>query len=144
MIIDLLPTLDLTESCEVNLDDAAIAWLAQQPANSESNPLLNPQKTQEMIEWLHASKGVSWSFGSYLEDRSHLHRLGKNVELPKGSHPAEPLRTRHARQAHRYGVGGRRKGCAKRRHRTNAEILQRSNPRHSRSEMSFRNPCLSG
>ena len=102
MTINLLPTLDLTKSCEVNLDDAAVAWFARQSGLSDSNHLLSPDKTQEMIDWLHNCRGVSWSFGSYLEDRSHLLRgcyldqtggyvhLGVDVNVPAGTPVAAP------------------------------------------------------
>lgn len=97
----LLPTMDLQRACEVNLDAAAIEWVARHGAGNE-NRLLQPAVTQQMLDELHTKLGVSWSYGSYLEDRStllrgsylddsggHIH-LGVDVNVPPGTPIAAP------------------------------------------------------
>jgi len=97
----LLPTLDLSAAREVNLNHAAMEWLQKHGATSE-NPLLQPEITQEMIDLLHSQHGVTWSYGSYLEDRSTLLRgsyldttggyihLGVDVNVNPGTPVAAP------------------------------------------------------
>ena len=67
----LLPTLDILTACVVNLDQAA-RERRQDSAAGEGNPLLIPEIAQGMIDTLHASRGVAWSYGGYLEDRPTL------------------------------------------------------------------------
>lgn len=71
MTSKLLPTLNISEACEVNLNQAAIEWFKGSVPSGE-NPLLTPDITQTMIDRLHTKRGVKWSYGSYLEDRSTL------------------------------------------------------------------------
>lgn len=101
MVSKLLPTLDLSEACEVNLDQAAVEWFQEFGGGTE-NPLLQPEITQKMIDLLHARRGVTWSYGSYLEDRSTLLKgsyldgtggyihLGVDVNVGPGTPVAAP------------------------------------------------------
>lgn len=59
MVSKLLPTLDLSEACEVNLDQAAVEWFQEFGGGAE-NPLLQPENTQKMIDLLHARRAVTW------------------------------------------------------------------------------------
>ena len=67
----LLPTLHIRDAGEVNLNNSAIEWV-QRSAPNRKNPLVVPEVTQKMIDDLHAIRGVKWSYGGYLEDRSTL------------------------------------------------------------------------
>ena len=67
----LLPTLDIRDAGEVNLNNSAIEWV-QRSAPNRKNPLVVPEVTQTMIDDLHARREVKWSYGGYLEDRSTL------------------------------------------------------------------------
>lgn len=101
MAARLLPTLNLSEACEVNLDHAAQEWLAEYQLTG-TNPLLQPEVTQRMIDRLHERRGVRWSYGSYLEDRSTLLKgsyldategyihLGIDVNVEAGTPVAAP------------------------------------------------------
>ena len=98
----LLPTLDLASACEVNLNHAAVEWLRYR-GNPLGNPLLDPREAQEMIDWLHHTKEVTWSYGSYLEDRCDFLResylddtggyihLGVDVNVAPGTVVAAPF-----------------------------------------------------
>lgn len=101
MFTKLLPTLDLNRAARVDLDSAAQEWLRARDARGV-NPLLHPEETQAMIDWLHSSLSVEWSFGGYLEDRSHFLRgtyldqtggythLGIDINAPAGTVVAAP------------------------------------------------------
>jgi hypothetical protein len=71
ILSSLVPNLTLGCACEVNLDNAAQEWLRMRDIQGE-NPLLHPEEAQEMIDWLHRSRSIEWSYGGYLEDRSHF------------------------------------------------------------------------
>ena len=70
----LVPTLDLSQGIEVNLDAAAQEWLRRHHSPVGTNPLLEPACAGSMVSELHRSHGASFSYGGYLEDRSHLLR----------------------------------------------------------------------
>lgn len=101
-LANLVPTLNPARACEVNLDDAAQSWLRMRDVQGE-NPLLHPEHAQEMIDWLHQSRSVEWSYGGYLEDRSHFlggtyldetggyTHLGIDINAPAGTVVAAPF-----------------------------------------------------
>ena len=101
MTSELLPTLVLSQGCEVNLDNAATEWF-KELGHDGTNPLLHPEITQKMIDKLHAKHGARWSYGSYLEDRSTLLKgtylddtggyihLGVDVNVGPGTPVAAP------------------------------------------------------
>lgn len=93
----LVPTLDLARGVEVNLDAAAQEWLRQHPATGSTNSLLEPACAGAMVAELHRERGALFSYGGYLEDRSHLLRgtyldetggyihLGIDINAPAGT-----------------------------------------------------------
>ena len=98
----LFPKLKNTSSKRVDLDEAAKRTLAKLGLPVTSNPLLDPRRSQEMIDALHEELGVDWSWGSYLENRSHLLRgsyldkngnylhLGIDCNFPAGTEICAP------------------------------------------------------
>ncbi len=100
----LFPGLGGTLFCEVNLDQEAMRWRAQHPERfaGGANPLLDPAICQTLLDDLHARLGVDWSYGGYLEERSHLLQgsyldrtgnfvhLGIDFSVPQGTLVAAP------------------------------------------------------
>lgn len=98
----LVPDLSFGSAQEVNLDEAALAWLRLRDAKGE-NPLLHPEETQAMVDWLHQSRTATWSYGGYLEDRSNFLKgtyldetggyihLGIDINAPAGTVVAAPF-----------------------------------------------------
>ena len=97
----LLPTLDITDAGVVNLDDEARRWFVDNP-NALKDALLDPVAMQGVVDAMHHRLGVSWSYGSYLEDRSvmlagsyldetggYIH-LGIDVNVPAGTPISAP------------------------------------------------------
>jgi murein DD-endopeptidase MepM/ murein hydrolase activator NlpD len=67
----IFPTLKGQPHAEVNLNDLAKKWLAENyPAAPASNPLIDPKVCQQMVDEFHAARGLAFSYGGYLEDRS--------------------------------------------------------------------------
>jgi murein DD-endopeptidase MepM/ murein hydrolase activator NlpD len=59
----------------VNLNSWALVWQKyQNRRHSGQNPLLNPWKCQEMLDYYYTLHGFDYSYGGYLEDRSTLWR----------------------------------------------------------------------
>ena len=50
------------------------AWMSKV---EEPSPFLRPDIMQHAIDEYHARAGIQWSFGGYLEDRTHLRRGGQ-------------------------------------------------------------------
>jgi hypothetical protein len=98
----LLPDLDITQACRVNLNDAAREWIATN-GQQERNDLLLPAHTQALLDNLHARNSATWSYGGYLEDRSSLLRgsyldatggyihLGIDINVPPGTRIVAPF-----------------------------------------------------
>lgn len=69
----------------VNLNVAAERWLSRQGiASDETNPLLDPVVCGQMVDELHETLGIDYSFGGWLEDRRSLWR-GSYLDT-KGTH----------------------------------------------------------
>jgi len=98
----LLPDLDISQACRVNLNDAAKEWIATN-GQRERNDLLLPSHTQALLDSLYARNGATWSYGGYLEDRSSLLRgsyldatggyihLGIDINVPPGTRVVAPF-----------------------------------------------------
>ena len=98
----LLPDLDISCACQVNLNSAAEEWLERGQYGAR-NPLLSPAETQAMVDRLHNLHQVEWSYGGYLEDRATLLRgsyldktggyihLGVDVNVPAGTRVSAPF-----------------------------------------------------
>jgi len=73
----LFPDLAGTFRIRLNLDVEQAGFVRRHPEIFEGvsgNPLLDPAICQRMVEEVHQKKGVDWSYGGYLEDRSRLWR----------------------------------------------------------------------
>ena len=70
----LLPEFGGAPFCEINLDEEALRWHEQGPDlfAGGANPLLDPAVCQRFLDGVHARLGVVWSYGGYLENRSHI------------------------------------------------------------------------
>ncbi|MFN5063075.1 MAG: peptidoglycan DD-metalloendopeptidase family protein [Pseudomonadota bacterium] len=102
MTSKILPDLDISQACRVNLNDAARDWYYTQGCQ-EHNALLVPTHTQALIDNLQARNGATWSYGGYLEDRSCLLRgsyldatggyihLGIDINVPPGVRVVAPF-----------------------------------------------------
>jgi hypothetical protein len=97
----ILPELTLSSARYVNLDTIARV-AAPVGASPFQNELLDPETCQRMIDSAHAEIGCLWSYGGYLEDRTHLWRLsyledsggfvhlGVDCNVPAGTVVAAP------------------------------------------------------
>ena len=96
----LFPTLAGQAFTEIHLDQEASVFIEeyeQRHGRTERSPLLNPSLCQQFIDALHRREDVCWSYGGYLEDRSHLWRgsyleksgdfihLGVDFHVPQGT-----------------------------------------------------------
>lgn len=94
------PSLAGRRGARVQLDAAYRRWRHTQlprPVPEGQNPYLDPIIAGKILEEIHRSEGVEWSFGGYLEDRRHLlagsyldatgHfiHLGVDVHVPEGT-----------------------------------------------------------
>lgn len=80
----------------VNLQEMHAMWCAKHPeeASAKKNPFLKPEFFQEVLAREHARRGITWSYGGYLENRQKLWRgsylersqrwlhLGVDVNVP--------------------------------------------------------------
>lgn len=94
----IFPTLKGKPYAEVNLNDLAKKWLTEKyPSPPEKNPLMDPLVCQQMVDEFHASNGLAFSFGGYLEDRSTVWRdsylTPKNTYLHLGVDYNAPIGT---------------------------------------------------
>lgn len=69
---------------EINLED--IARSVKGLIESDSNPFILPEKMNQWIDFIHALKGIDYSYGGYLEDRKnlwegHYHENDKTVHV---------------------------------------------------------------
>jgi hypothetical protein len=97
----ILPDCEITDAREINLDDCARRFFPKGACAAE-NTLLDPAICQRMVDRAHAEAGCSWSFGGYLENRSHLWRssymedtggfihLGVDCNVAAGNRVAAP------------------------------------------------------
>ncbi|MBI3440341.1 MAG: peptidoglycan DD-metalloendopeptidase family protein [Proteobacteria bacterium] len=74
--IKIFPDLARATWAEVSLDA-----LSRQEFNGKSNPLIDPQQCDDWVKKIAAQHHVDYTYGGYLEDRSHLWR---GHYLPKG------------------------------------------------------------
>lgn len=96
----LFPTLAGRKFAEVDLDREAEPWIEKyqrEHGASPCSPLLDPALCAQFIGELHREKGVDWSYGGYLENRSRLWRgsyleksgafihLGVDFNVPQGT-----------------------------------------------------------
>jgi murein DD-endopeptidase MepM/ murein hydrolase activator NlpD len=90
MKIKIFPDLAGAKWAEVHLDA-----LSQKDFNGESNPLIDPQQCDDWVKSIAKRQGVDYTYGGYLEDRSHLWRkhylppgpqlhLGADYNVPAG------------------------------------------------------------
>ncbi len=90
----LFPDLKGKEWAEVNLDS-----LARRDFTDAENPLLDPAKCNAWVQKIAGEQGVDYTYGGYLEDRSHLWRghylpegpqahLGVDYNVPDGTRVA--------------------------------------------------------
>jgi murein DD-endopeptidase MepM/ murein hydrolase activator NlpD len=100
----LLPGCGEAPFCDVAYDREAAHWQEQHPElfADGAHPLLNPANFQHMLDDIHARMDVQWSYGGYLEERSHLLQgsyleetggfvhLGVDFMVPQGTPVAAP------------------------------------------------------
>lgn len=98
----MLPEFNNQPHCGIDLDDEAARWSSEHPElfAAGSNPLLDPETSQRMVDDIHRRRGVVWSHGGYLENRRRLWRgsylearatflhLGIDVNVPQGTRVA--------------------------------------------------------
>lgn len=92
----IFPELQNKSFAKVNLDAEAEKWLAEQGAVAD-NPLLDPLVCEAFVGECHKRLGIDFSYGGYLEDRSHIWRgsyldkdrkyvhLGIDFNVPQGT-----------------------------------------------------------
>lgn len=89
--IKIFPELLEATWADINLDA-----LAQKDFHGESNPLIDPQQCDDWVREIARRHGVDYTYGGYLEDRSHLWRkhylppgrqahLGVDYNVPAGT-----------------------------------------------------------
>jgi murein DD-endopeptidase MepM/ murein hydrolase activator NlpD len=96
----LFPTLADAKYAKVLLDREAEGWIEayeRKHGRGPRSPLLGPALCQQFVGELHGRLGVVWSYGGYLENRSHLWRgsyleqsgafihLGVDFNVPQGT-----------------------------------------------------------
>ncbi len=99
-VTTLFPTLAGKTFARVNIDRESDAWIKdyeKKHGESPRSPLLDPMLCQQFLEEVHRKRGVYWSYGGYLEDRSCIWRgsylqksggfihLGVDFNVPQGT-----------------------------------------------------------
>ncbi len=90
--IKIFPELKGSTWAEVGMDA-----LARKEFTGRSNPLIDPQQCDEWVLDLAKRQGVDYTYGGYLEDRSHLwrgHYLGPGTQLHLGVDYNVPVGTK--------------------------------------------------
>ena len=52
----------------VNLDTEARLWVKEKGLQTETNPLINPETCQSMVDDVHKKYGLDYSYGGWFED----------------------------------------------------------------------------
>lgn len=81
----------------INLNEQAVNWRSARGVSPDTNPLLDPRVSDEMVQAVHRAYGVLFTYGGWLEDRSvklkgtyldasgnYVH-LGIDVNVPAGT-----------------------------------------------------------